>query len=339
MIGGLSNVGSLEGELNLAALLEQTLAAGPAVLADEATLLAALKATIAAATEAFVAEHDAALRRRFERGDPKLYRTLFTRDCVRRRRGFEAGGARYNWAVVSYQGIANLIDSLAAIRAVLFGPAAVGAEELLAALKADFEGFESLRQRLAAAPKFGNDDPRADQPGCEIVAYAWDCLLAHRTPRGGRYLPSCILFATYADAGAPVGALPDGRRAGQPLTDSVGPVAGRDTHGPTAMLNSVLKLPLARAAGTPVLNLRFSRDLFHSAAGLAAAAGLVRGFFAQGGMQIQVSVLDGETLRAAQRQPEQYGDLLVRIGGYSEYFTRLSPALQDSVLARTEQTV
>ena len=352
MIAGLSNVGSLEGSLNLAKALELALhdgrdplsgeAAGPhtgrfADCPDFAAFGAAVKRQLQYQADTFCAQTSAELRQRFHRGDPKLYRTLLTRDCVRQRRSFEAGGARYNWSVVSYQGIANLIDSLAAIRQCVYEQHSVGATELLAALAADFTGeHAAVQRRLAAAPKFGNDVAWVDELGREFVGFAWEQLYAHTPPRGGRYLPSCILFATYAGAGQQVGATPDGRRAREPLTDSVGAVAGRDTHGPTALLNSVCRLPLRLAAGTPVLNLRFQAALLRDPAGLRGVAALVRAFFAQGGMQIQLSVLSRADMLAAQRDPEHHRDLLVRIGGYSEYFVRLPKVLQDTVLARTE---
>jgi formate C-acetyltransferase len=351
MIPGLSNVGSLEDQIDLAKALELALhdgcdpltgiQSGPhtgkfADFADFPAFFGAVKRQIQYATDSFATHNRWALAKRFAEGDPKLYRTFFTRDCVKRRKSFEAGGARYNWAIASYQGIANLIDSLAAVRKCVFDDKSIERSELLAALKADFKGHESTQDRLKAAPKFGNDDPYVDDIGREIIAYAWSELYSHETPRGGRYLPSCILFATYADAGKVVGALPDGRHARKALTDSVGPVQGRDTHGPTAMLKSVSKLPLSLAAGTPVLNIRFQKKFLASSTGLKACANLIRTFFDLGGMQIQVSVLNKAEMLAAQKDPERHADLIVRIGGYSEYFTKLNRALQDSVIERTE---
>jgi formate C-acetyltransferase len=351
MIAGLSNVGSLEGEINLAKALELALhdgfdpvanrQVGPhtgrfAGFADYDAFEGAVRRQIQFLTDAFAARSNDNLRNRFTQGDPKLHRTMFTRDCVKRRTSFEAGGARYNWSVVSYQGIANTIDSLAAIRSCVFERKTIPAAELMAALAADFEGYEPTRQKLLAAPKFGNDMAQVDDPGRRIVEFAWRELYSHQTPRGGRYLASCILFTTYAGAGKTVGATPDGRRALTPLVDSAGPAAGRDRHGPTAMLSSVTRLPLTLAIGTPVINIRFQKQLMSEPSGLRNVVGLIRAYFAQGGVQIQVSVLDKAAMLAAQRQPEKHGDLIVRIGGYSEYFTRLSRGLQDSVIERTE---
>ena len=354
MIAGLSNVGSLEGYLNMAKALELAMhdghdpitqtQAGPHTGRFEDfesfdPFVEAVKRQIQYMTDSFCARLNGELRKRFIAGDPKPYRTMFTRDCVKNRRSFEAGGARYNWSVVSYHGIANLIDGLAAIRTCVFEQERIGKKELVDALDADFEGREHLRRMLRAAPKFGNDDDTVDLLGRDVIRFAWENLYQHEPPRGGRYLPSCILFATYERAGEPVGATPDGRRARQPLVDSIGASAGCDVNGPTALLNSVTKLPLWMAVGTPVLNIRFQKAMLESAEGLQAAANLIRTFFAKGGMQIQLSVLSKKEMLAAQKEPEKYQDLIVRIGGYSEYFTRLTRGLQDSVIARTEHTV
>ncbi len=351
MIAGLSNVGSLEGTVNLAKAMELAVfdgydpvtkaQAGPHTgrFEDFKTFdefLAALKRQIQYQTDSFVSASRDALRKRFKEGDPKLYRTFFTRDCVKNRKSFEAGGARYNWAVVSYQGIANTIDGAAAIRRTVFDDKSISREELVEALEKDFKGHEKVRQKLLKAPKFGNDDPFVDEIGRDIITYAWNELYSHSTPRGGRYLPSCILFMTYLGAGRGVGATPDGRKAFEALVDSVGAVPGCDEKGPTALLKSVSKLPLWLAAGTPVLNLRFQKSLFSSEESLAKLAKLVRTFFKQGGMQIQVSVLDSKEMRNAQKNPDKYKDLIVRIGGYSEYFNILDKELQETVIKRTE---
>jgi formate C-acetyltransferase len=303
---------------------------------DFPSFLAAVKRQIQYAIDRFAAANRDQLAKRFTQGDPKLYRTFFTRDCVQRRKSFEAGGARYNWAVVNFSGGANLLDGLAAIRKCVFEERSVAPGELIAALAADFEGYEGIREKLLACPKFGNDDPYVDELGREILSFAWDELYQHQTPRGGRYLASCIMFSTFGAEGSGVGALPDGRLARAVVADSIGPIPGRDTNGPTAMLKSVARLPLSRAIGTPVLNIRFQKKFLASRTGQKACANLIRTFFDQGGLQIQLSVLSREEMLEAQREPMKYRDLIVRIGGYSEYFTKLGRDLQDSVIARTE---
>jgi pyruvate-formate lyase len=351
MLGGLANVGSLEGEISLARALELALhggrdprsgeQAGPATpdltaCATWEDFLAVLDRQIAHLTDAFVAWAQAALARRRSSGDPKLCRTALTRGCLERGRGFEDGGALHNWSVVSYQGVADLIDGLAALELRVFRERSIAPAQLLAALRADFQGFARERALLAGAPRFGNDDDRVDLPGAAVVRRAWTRLLAAETPRGGRFVPAVINFTTYGRAGAAVGALPDGRRAGEPLADSAGAGAGRDRHGPTALLDSVAKLPLELAVGTPVVNLRFQRAMLDQAGGRAAVAALVRGFFARGGLQVQISCLSTAEMRAAQREPERHRDLIVRIGGFSAQFTLLDPVLQETVIARSE---
>ena len=353
MIPGMSNVGSLEGDLNLAKALELALHDGLDPLTgqqdgphtgrfidfpDFNAFTKAVQRQIEYMTDAFVSDHTRQLRKRFTEGDPKLYRTFFTRDCIQRRKSFEAGGARYNWSIVNYAGIGNLIDGLAAVRRCVFDDRSVSAGDLLAALADDFTDWDEVRKKLQAAPKFGNDDPYVDTVGQEILRFTWEELIAHGNPRGGRYLPGCLMFTTYGYFGSFVGALPDGRKARTVLADSTGPVQGCDTHGPTAMLKSVAKLPLSLAVGTPVLNIRFQKHFLETGTGLEACINLVRTYFDMGGMQIQVSVLSTEEMRAAQVEPEKYADLIVRIGGYSEYFTKLDRGLQDSVIARTEHS-
>lgn len=354
MIAGLSNVGSLEGTINLAKAVELSMfdgfdfvsqmQAGPHTgkFEDFKTFdefIVALKRQIQYQTDLFASWSHIELRKRFTQGDPKLYRTFFTRDCVKNRKSFEAGGARYNWAVVTYQGIANMIDSAAAIRKTVFDDKSISADELVQALKSDFKGHEKTRWKLLASPKFGNDDNYVDEIGNDLITYSWKELYSHETPRGGRYLPSCILFNTYLWAGRYVAATPDGRHASESLVDSVGAVPGCDEKGPTSLLKSVAKLPLWLAAGTPVLNLRFQKSLFNNEESIAKLAKLVRAFFRQGGMQVQISVLDSEELRNAQKDPEKHKDLIVRIGGYSEYFNGLEKELQDTVIKRTEHGI
>ena len=349
MIGGMSNVGSLDGTVNLLKAFERALWNGYDPIVGVPTgprtgllnqfpnfesFLHAVKRQIQYATDVHADWHSQEITRRYTRGEPKLARTMFTRDCIRNRKSFEAGGARYNWSVSTYQGIANLIDSLSAVRKFVFEDKAVTPRQLLDALATDWRGHERVRQLLLSAPRFGNDDPIVDAMAAEIFDFACREMLSHSNPRGGRYLPSCIVFVTYGRAGLDCAATPDGRRAREPLADSVGPLAGHDRCGPTAMLKSVTRLPLSLAAGTPVLNIRLQRE--HVDRHVEKVADMVLAYFAMGGMQIQVSVLNRQDMLDAQQRPAEHQDLIVRIGGYSEFFTRLDRPMQDTVIARTE---
>jgi trans-4-hydroxy-L-proline dehydratase len=334
MIHGRSNVGSLDAGLNLPLVLDGTLRARlsgarsfddllEAFLADAAEAAAGIAREVNADQEA-----KAALR-------PQPVRSLLVDDCIRAGREFNAGGARYNWSVVNVAGLANAIDSLAALREVVFERAELSGAELAGILAADFKGREDVRARLARCPRFGNDDPRADDLASTVSRRVFAEISRHRAWRGGFFMPSCLMFVTYARAGQAVGALPDGRRAGEPLADSAGPYQGRDTHGPTAMLRSVARLAQDMAPGTLVVNLRFLPRLLATAENREKVRDLVRTYFSLGGMQLQVNVVDQGVLRDALAHPERHADLVVRVGGYSEYFNRLDRGVQESLLLRT----
>jgi formate C-acetyltransferase len=192
-----------------------------------------------------------------------------------------------------------------------------------------------LRLRLTQAPRYGNDDRRADSLAARVARAVFAELRRYAPWRGGRFLPGCLMFVTYAAAGEPVMATPDGRRAGEPIADSIGAVQGRDRHGPTAAMRSAASIPQALAPGTLVTNFRFAPSMFEGQ-GRSKLKDLIHTYFALGGLQMQITVVDQEVLRQAVADPERYGDLIVRVGGYSEYWRNLSQALRESVLERTE---
>jgi len=269
-------------------------------------------------------------------GDPRIVRSMFTQGCTANRKPFDMGGAKYNWAVVSFQGTTVLADSLAAIKKCVFEDKTISKETLIQALKCNFEGYEAVHTLLKNTDKFGNDIEWVDEIAHDIIDYTWEKTLQQKHDRGGILVPSVILFATYANAGKEVSALPNGRCAGQPLNDSIGAFEGADTNGPTALINSVLKLPQTKAFGTPVFNMRFSKNLLDSAGGSKNLIALINSYFQKGGLQAQITILSTEEMRAAQKEPEKYKDLIVRIGGYSEFFVYLSPQLQETVIRRSE---
>ncbi len=339
MVQGLSNVGSLDAGINLPLVLDGVLKGhlGSAESFDE--LVAAYKTR----TAEVVGEMTTALNGLFtERGafNPHPIRTLLVDDCIENGRDFQAGGARYNWSVVNVAGLSNVADSLAAIREVVFETGELTGAELRAVLDRDFEGDEPLRQRLARCPRFGNDQPEVDALAADLARHVFEEFRKVKIVRGnGRFLPSCIMFVTYGGAGAHVGATPDGRRAGEPIADSIGPVYGRDTHGPTATLKSVTRLPLHLATGTPICNIRFSKQMFTNTENRRRLAELIRAYFDMGGMQLQANVVDQEVLRDAIAYPEKHEDLIIRIGGYSMRFNDLTDQLKHSLLERTEHSV
>lgn len=335
MLTGMSCVDSLAGAINTAKILEETLPCLPQCETFD-RFFTLLKQNIKKHTDQIVADINCGLEYRREHGDPKLARSLFTRGCIASHRSFEACGADYNWSIITYDGTSVVIDSLYAVKHLVYDTRQLSASELLAALNANFEGYANVLNLLEQCSKFGNDCDSVDYLGTEFLEFTWSLLSAYPHARNGFFMPSVILFETYDAKGAEVGALPNGRRAYTPLNDSVGAVAGCDKNGPTALLNSVLKLPLHLAAGTPVLNLRFMKNLIQTEEGRKKIISLIKCYFDRGGPQIQISVLDSAEMKAAQLHPEQYEDLIVRIGGYSAYFVRLTKELQESVIARTE---
>lgn len=335
MIHGRSNVGSLEETWNLAQCFEQSMYRHLPSSPTFEAFVTAFKADIAAAIDERCREINTWQESK-ARLQPQPIRTLFVDDCIERGIEFNAGGARYNWSVVCIAGMANTFDSLAAVREVIYEKAELSSQELLDVLRADFAGYEPLRKRLESCAKFGNDNPAVDDLAADISEFVFRRYLQHRNWRGGRYLASCLMFVTYGNHGREVGATPDGRRGQTPVADSAGAVQGRDRHGPTALLRSVTRMPHYLAAGTLVVNTRFTRRLFDDPAARGQLKSLVRSYFSMGGMQLQINVVDQEILRDAIAHPEHHADLIIRVGGYSEYFTRLSEELQWSILERTE---
>jgi len=336
MIQGCSNVGSIDAGFNLALVLANTLRR---LLEDETVTFeqiltafrADLKEVIQRVLSLQVNPYLAA--RALHR--PQPMRSLLTDDCIDRGRDFNDEGARYNWSIVNVAGLANVADSLEALRNVMFTNRVVTPGQFRDILEHNFEGHEALRLRLAAAPKYGNDQPGVDALAAEIADFVYHEIRS--VPCGRvRFLPAHIMLEAYHWAGQLVGATPDGRRAGEPLSDSTGPMQGRDTSGPTAMLKSVARLPQRLAIGTPVLNMRFSKSTLSSPEARRRLRTLIETYFQLGGMQLQITAVDRAELEDALLHPELHENLIVRIGGYSTFFNRLSMELKKEVLKRTE---
>jgi pyruvate-formate lyase len=334
MVHGCSNVGSLDAGLNLPLILTDTLRQHLATAGSFQELWDALKADIAATVERMARQVSHA-QAKHARWQPQPIRTLLIDDCLERGIEFNAGGARYNWSVVNVGGLGTVADSLAAIREIVYECNEMTGAAFWEALQLNYAGYEALRQRINRCPRYGNDDPRTDDLARDVAGCVFGEMHRYTPWRGGRFLPGCLLFATYAQAGEGVMATPDGRLAGQAIADSIGAVAGRDRHGPTALIRSVAGIPQQMAPGTLVTNFRFARSMFEGE-GRTRIKELIRSYFSLGGMQMQITVVDQDTLRAALAEPERYADLIVRIGGYSEYWINLSQSLRETVLERTE---
>ncbi|MBC7235148.1 MAG: hypothetical protein H5T69_04860 [Chloroflexi bacterium] len=254
------------------------------------------------------------------------------------RRDMTAGGARFRTFGMLLESASHTIDSLTAIKKVIFEDRAATMAELCDALDADYCGYEWLRAKLLAAPKYGNDDPYADAVGQQLIEAFTATVARHAEAHRARMLfPSGVgTFSWYIGIGEGLGASPDGRLAGQPVSSNFSPALGRDKHGiPGAILSYASMHRHNLPAGGP-LDLRLNRHLVQGDEGTQRMVGLVRSFVETGGNMMTLTVVDTAELRAAQREPEKYRSLRVRMGGWCAYFTMLSRQQQDHHIRRQE---
>lgn len=255
-------------------------------------------------------------------------------------KGVKAGGARYNVWGVSMLGNATLADSLAALKELVFEKKTHTLDQIVGWLKSDFEDHETERQMLLnRMPKFGNDDPRVDTIAKEIVDLFDDLVSPYRTYRGGKYLLGIHSETNHIIQGMAHSASPDGRHQGEMLSPGCGPTSGMDRNGPTATLRSIAAIDYTKLGAGASANLRFNPTLFRTDANVEQFEAMVKAFFKQGGQHLQINVVDAETLRDAQRHPEKYQDLIVRVTGYSARFVELTFSTQEELIRRTEMAV
>jgi formate C-acetyltransferase len=263
--------------------------------------------------------------------------SLFIEDCIARGQDVCAGGARYNLTGCIVAGLPNVVNSLAAIRQCVFEQRSVPMSQLLAALRAKFQGYEAVRRRLLAAPKWGNGDPRVDDLSTK-VSEALYAEFQHRVnARRGRWQLALYSFVTNHSLGQVVGASADGRLAGESLTRNLNPAWGTDRNGPTAVLESLSHIDFSRFPNGSALDLRFVPEPFETPAGRELFAGFLKGFVELGVMQMQISMVDTETLLDAREHPEKWPNLLVKVAGYSARFVDLTDEEKDEIIARTSQ--
>lgn len=268
---------------------------------------------------------------------PTIYTSALIEDCIENGRTREAGGARFNFGpCIATAGATDVGDSLAAIKKLVFDEKKITMAELLDALEKNFEGYESIREALLQAPKFGNDDDFVDDLVAWVMKSYCDEVVQHKNTRGGHLVPYQNPLIWYVSTGRIIGALPSGRKAADPLSDGISPTRGVDVNGPTAVFNSVSKIDNAAIFFGQTLNLRLDKAAFANDIGVRKLAAMIRTFVDQKIHHCQFNLVSSETLRAAQEQPEEYQDLTVRVAGYVAYFTRLGKPVQDSIIERTE---
>ena len=270
---------------------------------------------------------------------PTPFSSMLVEGCLESGLDLTAGGARYNSSGIQGVGIADVADSLAALDKVVYSRGKHSLEEVVAALEADFAGHERLRAELLRAPKYGNDDLFADEYADLVVHIFHDALSRHRNTRGGPYVPGFYSVTCHVAFGSRVGALPSGRKAGEPLASSLGPANGCDRLGPTAVLQSVAKVDSRLMPNGCAVNLRFDPRNLDGEKGPGVLAALLRGYFERGGMQVQFNIIDPEVLEDARANPGKYPGLVVRVAGYCAYFDDLPEDAKDEIISRTIQSV
>jgi len=328
------SVGTPNGVLNLAKALEEAIHEAPGIEAGAS--FDALWRGYCARVErhvAALAEQAAVCYRVAAQEASFLLPSLLFDDCLARGKALLDGGARYVGGTVETYGNVTAADSLAAIRTRVYDEKAIPPRRLREALAADFEGFDRERRRLRSAPKYGNDDDRAD--AMAVAVHEHVCRFTReQAARVGLHSTLVVLINNHANTvlGRFTGASADGRRAGQPMSNANNPSSGADRSGTTAFLRSLVKLDPSLHAGA-VQNMKFGREMFGPRREQAEA--LLRTYFDLGGAQAMITVVGREDLAAAMREPERWGHLMVRVGGFSARFVELSPAVQREILERT----
>lgn len=277
--------------------------------------------------------------RMFAKYAPAPFLSVVIDDCISKGKDYYNGGPRYNTSYIQCTGLGTVSDSLAVLKKHVFEEKTVNLGDLLDALKNNFEGDERLRQLILNRTSFfGNDDEYAD----EIAVRMYNDLLAaidgKPNIKGETYHVNMLSTTCHVYFGKMLGASPNGRLAGKPISDGTSPSHGADTHGPTAVMRSLAKLDQTKSGGT-LLNLRFVPSLLKREKDVEKLGHLIRSYFTLGGHHVQFNIVDTATLRAAQQNPDEYRDLMVRMAGYSDYFNHMNEDLQEEIIARTENEI
>lgn len=260
--------------------------------------------------------------------------SLVTEDCIKNAKDYNQGGARYNTSYIQGVGLGTLTDCFSSLKYYVYDTNSFSMEKLLDALEKDFKGNDILLHQLGRAPKYGNDDDYADDILKKVFKAYHGFVTGKANSKGGVYRINLLPTTCHVYFGEITGALPDGRKKGMPLSEGISPVQGADLCGPTAVLKSAAKIDHLKTGGT-LLNQKFLPDLLKDEKGIQGIVHLIRSYFKMDGHHVQFNVVDEKTLREAQKHPENYRDLIVRVAGYSDYFVDLTESLQEEIILRT----
>jgi pyruvate-formate lyase len=269
---------------------------------------------------------------------PATFMSVLTDGCKEKGRDYNAGGAKYNTRYIQIVGISTITDCLSSIKYNIFDEKRFTMPELLKALEANYEGYEKIRNLVSNhTPKYGNDDDYADSIMVKVFTDIRDIIRGRKTVTGGTYQIDMLPTTCHVYFGSVMGASANGRLAHKPVADGISPEKGADIKGPTAVIKTCSKMDHTTTGGT-LLNQKFSPSAIAGEEGIENVASLIRSYFELGGHHIQFNVIDRDVLLDAQKNPEEYKDLIVRVAGYSDHFNNLEKALQDEIIERTEQT-
>ncbi|WED25247.1 formate C-acetyltransferase/glycerol dehydratase family glycyl radical enzyme [Vibrio sp. DW001] len=273
---------------------------------------------------------------------PTPYISAFFEGCIESGKDMTYGGAKYNGTAPQAAGIATCADSLSTIKKLVFDDKKYTGQELLEAIKNNWQGYEKLYALVNSSkiPHYGNDIDEAD----DLFSFMFECYCRHikgrKNPRGGQFSPGVYTVNANVGMGLYTNATLDGRKNEEPISDNMGPVhtagGSHDIYGPTAIVNSVTKVDHSLATNGTLLNLRFPEDAVSGVEGRDILVSFIDEYIAKQGMHVQFNIMSSEKMRAAQKNPEMYADMLVRVAGYSAYFVELGKPLQDDLIHRTE---
>ncbi|NOX84507.1 MAG: glycyl radical protein [Chlorobi bacterium] len=267
---------------------------------------------------------------------PVPFLSLLIDDCIVNGKDYNNGGARYNTSYIQGVGLGSLTDILTSLKYNVFDKKKYTLQELLDATAANFAGYLELREQLINnTPKYGNDDDYADEQAVTVFEIFYNAVNGRPNTKGGHFRINMLPTTSHVYFGSVTGATPDGRLARKPLSEGISPFQGADRKGPSAVIKSAAKIDHLRTGGT-LLNLKFTPSVLEDEKGLDSLVQLIRSYFRMDGHHIQFNVVTAETLRKAQKHPEEYKDLIVRVAGYSDYFNDLGEELQDEIIRRTE---
>ena len=261
--------------------------------------------------------------------------SLTFKECIENAKDYAWGGAKYNTGNgIILIGVADLINSVAAVKQIVYDTTQATMAELVQALDDDFVGHEKLLRLCKEAPKYGNDDPLVDRLVGELFTFFADEIESYQS-KFGRMTPGILPVSGNTPFGLEVGALPSGRKGWTPLADGVSPTGGSDIHGPSAVLKSVSQISHDRFVQGTLLNLKVEPEMLHEENGIQQMMALLKSMCSLGVYHVQFNVIDQEKLLAAQKNPDDYKGLLVRVAGYTAYFTELGKDVQDEIIGRT----